>query len=534
MKYNFALLGALASTVTAHSWIEQLVVIDSNGTMTGAPGFARGNVLRSSPGFSDPTMVNLIPPDGRQINQIFPTDLMCKSTQTVQNQTQGSPRLQASAGDNIALRYQENGHVTLPQNQPGKPDNRGTIFVYGTTQPQENDAFLSIHRVWNAAGTGGDRRGVLLSTQNFDDSQCYQVNGGQISQTRQKQFPHVANQLMGADIWCQQDIQIPATAPTGKPYTLYWVWDWPTLPGTPGFPEGKQEIYTTCMDVDVTAGSQEGGSGGSSNVAANNFIVGQSFNSAGVQSELAVVANPTAVTGQFIPFSSASGTPGPTDTSGKVSASSQVSTSLQSSGFSSYLTENPASTPAAAETSAAAAEPSANAAATTHTRHHHSRPSVSPIGSPNAAPSSDGNPGNGNNNGNDNNDNGNNGPAAAASNSINNPNINTATAISQPAADTTPPPAPTPAVGNANNNNNDACPSIVTQFSSIFQTITQTKLETVFVSNTAGQGQGQKRAEATPAVKRRGTCSKRQAAYKLKARRPFIIVPGVDAIEEEC
>ena len=55
--------------------------------------------------------------------------------------------------------YQENGHVTLPDNQPGKPANRGTVFVYGTTQPSPTDTLLAIHRVWNAAGTGGDQRG---------------------------------------------------------------------------------------------------------------------------------------------------------------------------------------------------------------------------------------------------------------------------------------------------------------------------------------------------------------------------------------
>lgn len=515
MKYNFALLSAFASAVSAHSWIEQLIVVGSNGTMTGTPGFARGNVLRSSPGFSDPTMVNLIPPDGRPINQIFSTDLMCKSTQTLGNQTQGSPRLQASAGDNIALRYQENGHVTLPQNQPGKPNNRGTIFVYGTTQSQPDDTFLSIHRVWNADGTGGDRRGVLLSTQNFDDSQCYQVNNGQISETRQKDFAHPANQLMGADLWCQQDIQIPATAASGKPYTLYWVWDWPTLPGTPGFPEGKQEIYTTCMDIDVTAGSQEGNTGASSgsqsNVAANNFIVGQNFASAGVKSELAVVANPTAVTGQFIPFSSASGTPGPTNTDGKNTASTLDSKSSQSSGFSSYLTETGPAAPVA--TSSIADQASANAgAASTH--HHHSRPSVSPIGSLN------GNSGQGNNN---NNNGGNNNPNSAASSNVNQPapnantNANTATAI----VTTT----PAPVIG--------AGPSTVTQFSSVFQTVTQTEFETVFFSNSANQKRTAPSAVSTATSSSTRVCSRTEAVYRLRARKPFYILGIGGALGQE-
>lgn len=147
---------AAAPLAQAHTWIEQMMVLDPNGTMVGAPGYARGNVLRSSSGFSDPTMVNLIPPDGRAANDILATDLMCKSSQTAQSQTDGSPRLQAAAGSGVALRYQENGHVTLPDNQPGKPPNRGTVFVYGTTKPSPDDSFLAIHRVWNADGTGGD------------------------------------------------------------------------------------------------------------------------------------------------------------------------------------------------------------------------------------------------------------------------------------------------------------------------------------------------------------------------------------------
>lgn len=234
------LLGLLAlatftPSVAAHTWVEQLMVIAPNGTMVGQPGFPRGNVLRTTPGFGDPAMVNLIPPDGRPANQIQPQDLMCKTTQTSQSQSDGSPRLQAGPGSAVGLRYQENGHVTLPATQAGKPQNRGTVYVYGTEQPSPDDSFLAIHRVWNAEGSGGDRRGVLLSTQNFDDGQCYQINGGQISGQRQQQYGHPFNSVMGSDLWCQQDIQIPTTAPSGKPYTLYWVWDWPTLPGTLGF-----------------------------------------------------------------------------------------------------------------------------------------------------------------------------------------------------------------------------------------------------------------------------------------------------------
>lgn len=297
MKFTLAaaLVGALIASVQAHTWIEQLMVIAPNGTMVGAPGFPRGNVRRGSAGDLDPQMVNLIPPNGRQINTILSSDPMCRQSQSTTTQTDGSPRLQAAPGANVALRYQENGHVSLPQGQPGKPTNRGTVYVYGTTQPRADDKFLDIHRVWNAAGNGGDGRGVLLSTQNYDDGQCYQINGGAISQQRQKQFSHSPDPTMGGDLWCQQDIQLPTSAPSGKPYTLYWVWDWPTLPGTEGFPQGKQEIYTTCMDVDITQGAP-------SQVKADGFIAGQDLNRAAISSEFANIANPTFVTGQTIAF----------------------------------------------------------------------------------------------------------------------------------------------------------------------------------------------------------------------------------------
>jgi hypothetical protein len=250
MHALIALLAFFVAASSAHSWIEQLMVVGSNGTFIGEPGYPRGNVQRTTPGFSDPLMTNLIPPNTQPNNTVLSTTRICSASQQTYNQTAGNPRLQAPAGAAIALRYQENGHVTLPQNQAGKPPNRGTVYVYGTTDPRENDTLLAIHKVWNGNGTGGDGRGVLLSTQNFDDGRCYQINSGNISTIRQKTFSHQANQLMGADLWCQQDIALPSDAPTGKPYTLYWVWDWPTLPSADR--KALNELYTTCMDINVT------------------------------------------------------------------------------------------------------------------------------------------------------------------------------------------------------------------------------------------------------------------------------------------
>lgn len=280
-------LTLLTTTSTAHSWVEELDVIAPNGTFTGAPGYARGNVQRAAGVDPDKGMVHLLPPNGRpEGNQILDSDPMCMPSQQSQTQSSGSPALQAAPGSFVALRYQENGHVTLPANQPGKPANRGSVYIYGTTQSKPDDKFLAIHKVWNADGTGGDKRGKLLATQNFDDGQCYQVNGGQISTARQAQFKHVAAQPMGQDLWCQNNIAIPSDVPTGKPYTLYWVWQWDTSPNTPGVPLGKNESYTTCIDVDMT------GNTGSNAKDANavKFVEGQSLNEAAIPSYMSALA----------------------------------------------------------------------------------------------------------------------------------------------------------------------------------------------------------------------------------------------------
>ncbi|KAH8813144.1 hypothetical protein F5884DRAFT_670957 [Xylogone sp. PMI_703] len=280
---------ACSNTISAHSWVEQLHVIAPNGTFVGTPGYPRGFAPRVAGVDPDSAMTQLIPPNGRPTgNEVLPTDLLCKSTQMIGQYTPGSPPLVASPGDRVALRYQENGHVTQPQIPPGKPAGSGTVFIYGTSQPSNDDTFLGVHKSWNADGTGGDRRGVLLATRYFDDGQCYQINGGPISKTRQKEFPHEADPLMGQDLWCQTDVQIPADA-TGN-YTLYWVWDWPTLPGTPGLPDGLNQSYTTCMDIVLKE------SAGSKLAAAADFVKGQNLNSAAIAAEMqtALLVNPTA------------------------------------------------------------------------------------------------------------------------------------------------------------------------------------------------------------------------------------------------
>jgi hypothetical protein len=72
----------LTTFANAYIWIEQMIIIAFNGTFVGAPGYARGNILRTSPNFNDTIMINLIPLNGRSTgNEILSIDLICMPSQ---------------------------------------------------------------------------------------------------------------------------------------------------------------------------------------------------------------------------------------------------------------------------------------------------------------------------------------------------------------------------------------------------------------------------------------------------------------------
>lgn len=89
---------------------------------------------------------------------------------------------------------------------------------------------------------------------------------------------------MGADLWCQQDISLPQNIPIGKPYTLYWVWDWPTMPKVDSaVPNGKEEIYTTCIDIDIIPESVV------QKFGYDEYVSNQSLNNAAIPSQMAQI-----------------------------------------------------------------------------------------------------------------------------------------------------------------------------------------------------------------------------------------------------
>ncbi|KJZ77425.1 hypothetical protein HIM_03149 [Hirsutella minnesotensis 3608] len=216
-----ALLAFAASSVTAHSWIESAYKVAPNGTFIGAPGFPRGYIPRTDPGFSDKQAQNQLPEGGVYKG----TEVLNKSPL---DPNPKQPMLQAAAGDKVAILHLENGHVTLPQNQANKPLNRGTIFLYGTTQPKAQEKLFDVHLKWNQDGTGGDKRGKLLATRNYDDGQCFQDNKQNLAQQRVTQSADDGAKL-DKELKCQSAITIPADAKPGTIYTVYWYWDWPTL-----------------------------------------------------------------------------------------------------------------------------------------------------------------------------------------------------------------------------------------------------------------------------------------------------------------
>lgn len=190
----------------------------------------------------------LLPRPEAPFNRISPEDGICMprpTNQRILNYTTG-PMLCVKRGSRVVLRYQENGHVSLSNNTPGKTSS-GTVFVYGTAEGRSNDRFLDIHGKWGSKGTSGDRRGRLLVEAPFDDGQCYQAPNrfNEVYKARRARYP--PDPYHGENRWCRTYLTIPSD-PHILMWTLYWVWDWPTQASVTR-PQGRQQIYTTCMDV---------------------------------------------------------------------------------------------------------------------------------------------------------------------------------------------------------------------------------------------------------------------------------------------
>ena len=245
---------------SAHTWLEELQVVGTNGSYVGNSGFSRGYVSRTDPDFAgDSNILWLLPalaarmPDDTVRSRINSSDLLCHPNQRASNYTNPKyPMLKVRPGDYVAMKYLENGHVSLPWQSQGKPEGGGTVLIFGTTEPSPQEKIADVLK-WNEQGTGGNKKGFLLSAQNYDDGECRQMNMCYISASRQILSPNDIPGQEGtqAERWCESDVKIPDNQLPGK-LTVYWVWQWPTEPGRSCInPDGKDEFYTTCADFEV-------------------------------------------------------------------------------------------------------------------------------------------------------------------------------------------------------------------------------------------------------------------------------------------
>ena len=257
-----ALVASIIISASAHSWIEEYQVIGPNGSYIGDRGFSRGYIARTDPTFDGSfNSLWLLPPsdavmpDGAVRLRINSSDTVCRPSQQTANYTNSEyPMLKAAPGDYVAMKYLENGHVTLPWTLPGKPPQGGTVYVFGTTQPNPGDKLADVMK-WTTEGTGGNGRGRLLAQQNFDDGRCHQLNDCTNSVERQGAYPNSTPGQAGSvnELWCETDVKLPDDLKSGT-YTTYWVWQWPTAPGKDcSLPTGKDEWYTTCADHQIIA-----------------------------------------------------------------------------------------------------------------------------------------------------------------------------------------------------------------------------------------------------------------------------------------
>ncbi|XXH03044.1 hypothetical protein Hte_009434 [Hypoxylon texense] len=253
---------AVSNAVSAHSWVEEVRKIDLSGAFQGEVGYPMHWQNRTS-GFSDKAAQN-------QILDTKPNPPVCKPIAGAY--PAGVNRLTASAGDYIALMYQENGHVTQPFITP-RPYRDGLVNIYGTMQHEDGDGINDVLNSWTADGKGGNGKGKLLATHYYDDEQCYQDAGQNFAiEIYAERFKKYGLK----DLYCQSDFQLPEDLPETGTYTVMWVWDWPLIVSDT---QNTTEIYTSCIEITLEPKKDN-------SVQAMKFSKDNPINLAGISSQL--------------------------------------------------------------------------------------------------------------------------------------------------------------------------------------------------------------------------------------------------------
>lgn len=228
----------LLGGASAHTWLEALRSIASNGSFTSTPGFQRGFIPRNDSSFSDDALTY-------RITAKDATTPLCHPRQQVANGYTNPqyPRLNASAGSWVALTYEENGHVSNPQVPEGRPFRSGNVYVYASTTIRDEE-FSAVHGNWTADGPL--ESGRLIASHYYDDTLCFQDQGANPSPIN----AHRKGAANLTSVNCQTDIQIPVDI-KGDVLALYWVWDWSLWPN---MPNTSYEAYTSCSEIDISQG----------------------------------------------------------------------------------------------------------------------------------------------------------------------------------------------------------------------------------------------------------------------------------------
>ncbi|GAB7329464.1 hypothetical protein MBLNU13_g01244t1 [Cladosporium sp. NU13] len=246
---------ALSQSVSAHTWVEQMQVIGTNGSYIGDYGYPRGYVARTDPGFTGFSNKWQLPSPDTDTGRTRITDsmLLCHPSQRTAKYSSQYPQLSVTPGSYVALKYLENGHVTQPFIPAGKPAGSGTVFIFGTYEPSATETLVDVLS-WTKDGKGGNGKGWLMAAQNYDDGRCHQLNQAPISINRQmSDGNHPPGQpTVQLEQWCETDLLVPTDARVGATLTTYFVWDWSTGMQTEGAMCGKDEYYTTCSDWLIT------------------------------------------------------------------------------------------------------------------------------------------------------------------------------------------------------------------------------------------------------------------------------------------
>lgn len=259
MKFAISASGALsallllAGEATAHSWPEAIQRIGKNGEFLEPKGYTRN--FRPRGGAVDDNFSKNLGGPNDPIKGPLCNPVLGKMADGYKNAQ--FPKLKAAPGETIAIRYLENGHVTGPDLM--KPKNRGTVYIYATTEPRDGQAIQDVHQKWTADGQGGDKKGRLLAKRNYDDERCFEGKNNKPESNRRQALPGFTQPGKDSDIhnWCQNDIKLPADITKGD-LTIYWVWDFSitdkentalTSDNLNGAKVVSKEFYSSCMEI---------------------------------------------------------------------------------------------------------------------------------------------------------------------------------------------------------------------------------------------------------------------------------------------